>query len=79
MQYVLEENSFNSGNLKLILGLFAAQYGCNLSYNHIAPKYSTGKCCISEGKRLYLKHLQISPLKIKIYAKICFAINLIAI
>ena len=66
MQYVLEENSCDSGNFKLILG-------------YIAPKYSTGKCCISEGKRLYLKHLQISPLKIKFYATICFAINLIAI
>ena len=79
MLYVLEENSCNSSNFKLILGLFTAQYGCNLSYNHIAPKYSTGKCRISEGKRLYLKHLQISPLKTKIYAKLCFAINLIAI
>ena len=41
--------------------------------------YNTAILCILEGIKLYLKHLQISLLKIKICAKVSFAIDLIAI
>ena len=65
--------------LTLIQVQYSVQKGCNSSYNHIAPKYYTAILCISEGIKLYLKHLQISLLKTKICAKVSFPIDLIAI